>query len=292
MTELNIKYDSNGYAQLTPTGQAKGVQVIWVPNARNSGGTYADDGIDYPYRVVWHQIQGGANPDVISNHSSPPHLWYASQKRILYQTVPLSRSAFALYQASNAPYKTNKARAIQIELDGYSNFVASEPIEWLQNIAEDVLAPICSWVDDQGYQINLDLIPPPWVIPGSAYPNAPQRFEPTYWAKFNGTCAHANVPMGDDHWDTGALDIWWIAEHAKLYIAGLLEPQEIEIMPDYILHVGSSNTIDGPWMGVYENGYTRADLTWDEIQFLVHIMKLPVCHSKDAPNPTTRLLYG
>lgn len=288
--EPTIIYNEEGVASVTERGRELGVTVEWVPNARNSGGTYADDGIDYPTRLVYHEIQGSANPSVIAEHSYPPHTWYKPQQRILYQTVSLSRSAFALYQDRNAPYRTNKARAIQVELEGYSDFVANEPNQWLENIAEDVLIPKCTWAHNYspGGPIDLLNLPAPWRVPGSAYTDAPQRFEPTQWAKFNGVCAHANVPMGDDHWDTGAMDIWRISQHAALLIAGLLEEdkpptQEIKPVPLYFLQVKNiANPYHGAYYPIFEGGMYRDDYGWDEINGLTVSMKIPVI-VVDAP---------
>lgn len=235
----------------------------WVYNSHNGGGTYATD-INYPWRITWHEIQGSANKSVIEGHASPPHLWYAPSTRKLYQTVPLSRSAFALYHASDAPYETNKARTIQIELEGYSDYVANEPDEWLNRIAEDVLVPICQWVAEQGGSIELLNTPGPFAIPGSARADAPQRFTPEQWRDFNGVCCHAHVPMGDDHWDTGAMDIQRISQHAAYIIGGMLEQQRQSkgnnLVPDMILH----NKTTDAYIGCYNSGYVRY-MTWSEV---------------------------
>lgn len=236
----------------------------WIVNSHNGGGTYATD-IKYPWRICWHEIQGSANRSVIEGHASPPHLWYAPSIRKLYQTVPLSRSAFALYHASDAPYETNKARTIQIEIEGYSDYVANEPIEWLDRIAEDVLVPICQWVAEQGGSIDLLNTPGPFSIPGSARADAPQRFSPEQWRDFNGVCCHAHVPMGDDHWDTGAMDIQRISQHAAYLIGALLDPTPKPIkkrdnVPDAILH---DKTADR-YIGIYPNGNLRY-MFWSEV---------------------------
>lgn len=289
--EPTIIYDQDGYARVTERGRQLGVSVQWVPNDRNSGGTYADDGVDYSTRLVYHEIQGGANYSVIEEHPYPPHTWYSADRRILFQTVPLSRSAFALYQAGSAPYRTNKARAIQVELEGYSDFVANEPQQWLDNIAEDVLIPVCTWSHNYspGGPIDLLKLPDPWQVPGSAYTDAPQRFSPDAWAKFNGVCAHANVPMGDDHWDTGAMDIWRISQHASYLIAGLLaeeEPptQEIKPMPLYFTQVNG-----GTIYAFFEGGMFRDDYYWDEINTLITHAGIKMYPVSVAPSPARRM---
>lgn len=289
--EPTIIYDQDGYARVTERGRQLGVSVQWVPNDRNSGGTYADDGVDYSTRLVYHEIQGGANYSVIEEHPYPPHTWYSADRRILFQTVPLSRSAFALYQAGSAPYRTNKARAIQVELEGYSDFVANEPQQWLDNIAEDVLIPVCTWAHNYspGGPIDLLKLPDPWQVPGSAYTDAPQRFSPDRWAKFNGVCAHANVPMGDDHWDTGAMDIWRISQHASYLIAGLLAEeeiptQEIKPVPLYFTQVNK-----GTIYAFFEGGMFRDDYYWDEINTLITFWGIKMYPVDTHPSPARRM---
>lgn len=265
MYKPTIRYDKDGLAYVTEEGKLKGVSVHWIDNARNAGSTYATDGYPYPFRIVLHQIQGTANPSSIAGHSYPPHIWYSAKRRTLYQTVKLSRGAFALYQAPNAPYLTNRARALQVELEGYSTSDRKEADWELQNIAEDVIVPLVMWAPE----INLNIIPDPWNIPGSAREDAPQRFLPETWANWPGLCTHANVPMGDDHWDTGALDIWYIAKHAKLLflIDKPAEPllQEVNIMPDYFYQ----NTADGTIYAVFPGGEWDDRYGWDEINALL-----------------------
>lgn len=202
--------------------------AIWVPNARNGGGTYDPDGYGYPWRVVAHTIEGSASPGMIAGHPYPPHLWYDPATRVLYQTVPLGRSAFALYQAGDAPHYTNKARALQVEIAGHAADTAVWPTEWCDNIAEDVIVPFCEWAAMQGGQIDLlGFIPDPGPIPGSATADAPQRLTPDQWAALRSMCGHRHVPMGDDHWDPGGLDLRRIARHAAIIIGGLLPPPPV-----------------------------------------------------------------
>lgn len=258
-----IEYSETGIPYVTERGKSLGVQVVYCyENARSSGGTYEDDGRSYPARIVYHEIQGYANADAIRRHAYPPHVWYKPQQRILFATVPLSRSAFALYQDPNAPYRTNKARSLQVELEGFSDYVANEPEQWLNNIAEDVLIPFCQWVAKYwGQSINLLNTPGPFVIPGSARTDAPQRFDPNYWATFDGTCAHAHIPMGDDHWDTGAMDLQRIAQHAAYLVGGLLEEatqKEEDEMPDAIFYDTTA------YYGCFRSGVVR-ELCWTEV---------------------------
>lgn len=239
----------------------------WVANARNGGGTYDPEGFGYPWRIVLHTIEGSANRSVIANHPYPPHAWYDPPTRRLYQTVPLSRSAFALYQAPDAPHYTNRARALQVELSGRAAETASWPQEWLNNITQDVVVPMCQWVAQyNGASIDLSFAPDPGAIPGSARADAPQRVAPGTWALASGLYSHRHVPMGDDHWDTGGLDTPRIAAHARLLISGLLAPAtqgDEDDMPDYLLKNGSTGTI----VARYPQGALRA-ITYHEFVHL------------------------
>lgn len=249
----------------------------WVPNARNGGGTYDPENFGYPWRIVLHTIEGSANPAVIAGHPFPPHLWYDPATRKLYQTVPLSRSAFALYQAPDAPHYTNKARALQVEIAGRAAEAGSWPLEWLDNITNDVVVPLCQWVSSfMGASINLAFAPPPGAIPGSASATAPQRVAPGTWALASGLYSHRHVPMGDDHWDTGGLDTPRIAAHAALLIAGQLFPPPTgeDDMPDYLLRATDTGTV----VGRYPNGAVK-NLAFHELDYLINKKQVPVVNT-------------
>jgi hypothetical protein len=255
--------------------------ATWIANARNGGGTYDPEGFGYPWRIVLHTIEGSANPAVIAGHQYPPHLWYDPATRKLYQTVPLSRSAFALYQASDAPHYTNKARALQVELAGRAAETASWPTEWLNNITEDVVVPMCQWVAQyNGASIDLSWAPDPGPIPGSATEFAPQRVSPGIWAVNSGLYSHRHVPMGDTHWDTGGLDTPRIAAHARLLISGLLAPAtqgDEDDMPDYLLQANDTRTV----VARYPQGAVK-QLSYHELMYLVNEQKIKVIATDQA----------
>ena len=196
--------------------------AMWVANARNGGGTYDPESWGYPWRIVLHTIEGSTSVGLIAGHPAPPHLWYNPATRALYQTVPFSRSGFALYQSPGGVHYTNKARALQVEIAGFAAEAASWPQEWLNNLAVDVIVPICQWVASVGASINLLDAPEPGPIPGSAANDAPQRFNATRWATFNGLCSHRHVWSNGDRWDTGGLDTPRLAQHAALIVGGLI----------------------------------------------------------------------
>jgi hypothetical protein len=195
--------------------------ATWVQNPRSGGGTYDPLGQGFPWRIVIHEIQGDDRLSMIQSHPAPPHLWYDPVSRDLHQTVPFSRSAFALWQG-NGVY-TNRARAIQVELAGFSEYEPVETLQQLTNIAEDVIVPICQWVAMVSGQIDLNNVTGPFTISGSASEFAPQRFSEHLWTHFNGVCGHVHVP-GNDHWDPGAMNLQRIAQHAALIVGGMLSP--------------------------------------------------------------------
>lgn len=251
---LLIRFDDPGYARLTPEGLAAGVQVVWVPNARNGGGSYATG---VPYRITVHEIQGGANKSNIESHPTPPQLWFNVGQRILYQTIPLSRSGFALWNNGGSP-GTNKCKALQVELSGYSSVVRDETLEELTSISECVIAPLCDWVARQGESIDLDNVPDNLNVNYSAREDWPGRFDEQKWYNFNGMCGHINV-WSNDHWDPGAMNLKWIAEHSKIIIG-----QKLEVLNnlgegemDQIAQFGQS--FFGRFSGVY------LPLVWNEV---------------------------
>jgi hypothetical protein len=259
----------------TPAGIIE--QATWIPNARNGGGTYDPENFGYPWRIVLHTIEGSASTGMIAAHPYCPHLWYDPPSRKLYQTVPLSRSAFALYQGNG--HYTNKARALQVEIAGRAAETASWPLEWLDNITEDVVVPICQWVAQyNGASIDLAFAPEPGAIPGSASEYAPQRVSEGIWAVNSGLYSHRHVPQ-NDHWDTGGLDTPRIAAHARLIISGLLGPATVgeDDLPDYLLQANDTRTV----VARYSEGAVKK-LAYHELMYLVNDKKIPVVATDQA----------
>lgn len=245
---------------------------MWVANARNAGGTYDPDNYGYPWRIVLHTIEGSASAGMIAGHAYPPHLWYDPPTRRLWQTVPLGRSAFALYQPGNSLHYTNKARALQVEISGRAAQTATWPQDWLTNIAIDVIVPICQWVAAHtGAQINLANVPPPGPDANSASEYAVQRLSELVWATVSMVCSHRHVPY-NDHWDTGQLDVKRICEHARMIIGGLIVSTEGDKkLPDYLIRARPSGAV----IGRYPNGGVQV-LAYEELLYLqqkgIHIV--------------------
>lgn len=186
--------------------------AVQVENGRRGGGSYKAGS----WKLVIHEIQGSANPAVIKNHAYPPHLWYDPATRALYQTVPLTRHAFALERRGGDP-ETNAARALQVEVAGYSSASADEPQQWLDDLAGDVVIPCCQFVASQGGQIILSRFSTSFVYSGAAYYTSPNRMPWAEWADFPGLTGHAWVP-GNSHWDPGAMDLARVATHAAIRV--------------------------------------------------------------------------
>lgn len=170
-----------------------------------TGGTYRLP--DAPWRMVWHTTEAvpstvdGARSMAI-NHDNPPHLWAWFAEDWVGQTVPLSRSAYALLHKTAV--ETNSAHAIQCEVIGLaSKDPLNQPAvaDWM---GERVLGPIL----DAGVPINVDIVAP------SGGQNEVTRMTAKAWLEFNGQCGHANVP-DNFHWDPGRADYARIGRAAK-----------------------------------------------------------------------------
>lgn len=207
---------------------------IWLPTAErianpfSNGGTYVDDP-EVPWRFVAHTVQGeprtiAAARSMIADHDNPPHLWYMPRHRWLAQTVRLDRSARALLQP-DAPgsLKTNKMKAIQLEIFGYAEDTPRWPAAWWRSIGEDVLVPLIK----AGFDIDLRQVAATTGNDGYGV-RGKVRMTWTAWLHFGGVCCHANVP-GNSHWDIGKGDLWAIANAANEVLNPAPEEEEEEM---------------------------------------------------------------
>lgn len=214
--------------------------AIWVPNDHQGGGTYAPEAITQ-WKICGHEIQGDDRLDMIASHQSPPHTWYDPVSRDHHQTVPLNRSAFALYHYSGRR-ETNKALCLQVEIAGFSAAVADEPTSVLTNIAVDVIVPYCAFVAEQGSRIDLTHVSGPFSFPGSASESHPQRMSDDAFQRFDGLTGHAFTPQ-NEHWDPGAMDLIRIAGHAAQIIGGLLSSAVFSLEDDMAILVNNGGQI-------------------------------------------------
>lgn len=205
----------------------------YVANPRSSGSTYDPEGEGYPWRICWHTTESSSMPNT-ATHGYPPQLWCRYESGELVQTIPLTRAGYALYQSSQAPYYTNRARTIQVEIVGRAIEAAAWSDAKLQWLAEKVALPICRFVESVGGRIDFSdaAVPLAGAIPNSARADAPQRLDPKVWA-FGpvGMVGHRHVPMGDDHWDTGGLDTRHFRDLIVAAVGGAGSPQPVPTPP-------------------------------------------------------------
>src|SRR5690606_33419150 len=119
-----------------------------------------------------------------ARHPHPPHLWAWPERGWVGQTVPLDRSAAALKQPPGPPqHRTNKARAIQVEIIGRAAETPSWPTDWWDWLGEAVLAPVVA----AGYHIDLNRVAP--VTGSDGYGLAGRvRMGWPEWLRFGGVC--------------------------------------------------------------------------------------------------------
>lgn len=169
-----------------------------VSSAHGNGGSYVPNVV---FRWIGHTVEGFSKDPAAqaAAHPTPPHCWvtlpshpYSPRRRI--QIVPLTRSAFALKHNRGDP-ETNKAGAIQVEIEGFSSGAAGWSTEDLDWLADQVVGPMCAEV---GVDTSL------W------YPtNVVRRMSWGAWASYGGLCCHRNVP-GNTHVDA-PIDLAYIA---------------------------------------------------------------------------------
>lgn len=191
----------------------------------SGGGSYGD----YPWRVVWHTVEGGISEDMARAHRSPPHLWVDPSRGLKLQTVPLDRSSYAMWDQGDYPYRTNKARAIQIEIAGHATEAGGWSDAYLRFLALEVLVPIVDFIRSQGGTFDYGSCPDPAgseQIGGSSLESAPQRFGWETWHHFNSHCGHRHVTGNGDRYDPGLLDLCKIGEIAQGHKGPLGPPIE------------------------------------------------------------------
>lgn len=174
-------------------------------------GSYIDD---VPWRLVLHTIEGGMQA-AIDGVFKPkpcycPHLTVSLKARRVAQHVRFSWASAAL---ANDPggVETNRWRAIQIEIEGWSAKSAERTDEEIEFLGEVIAAIV-----EAGVPINLDHVA---QFVGAeagtiAVKNSKYRMTPEQWRTFDGVCGHQHVPE-NEHWDPGHLDVQAAVDHAK-----------------------------------------------------------------------------
>lgn len=246
--KLWIKYTDDGFAYVTDEGKRVGCQVIQVPNARGGGGTY---GFGNP-KITLHEIIGNASYDMIRTHPYPPQVWLQVPAKILYQTIPLTRSGFALEAWNKA------GPNFQVEISGYSDYIPNEPDWWLDVIAEMAVAPICDFSRRIYSPINLDQWTQHDNLAGAASYDWPGRMTVEEFINWNGLDQHVDAP-DNSHWDCGAMRLGRIAQHSQLIIADKLVTRKATDGMDHYINIAGTESYFACYAGKYY-GMTGGEL--------------------------------
>jgi peptidoglycan hydrolase-like protein with peptidoglycan-binding domain len=218
---------------------------------------------NYNWKFVLHSTEGppGSLPGTISlfkaNPGSCPHFIidpFSSCRRV--QCIPLSWSAAALRGGRNG-FQTNRGRAIQMEICGYTNESRNWSDAGLAQIA-DVIADCIK----AGVPINPHNVVDLSRLSGTlATENAPQRMSPQEFQSFDGICGHVNVPF-NDHYDVAYSNTPRIGEHVRAILAGA----GISIVP-------RPGTPMPPVPPIVQPGYMQEGMVGGQVRFLQELLK-------------------
>lgn len=199
----------DGYTRVKPAATAfAGTFLPWAPK-----------------RAVAHTTQGlSSNPaGVAAAHPNPPQLWVCPPShpyapREMVQVYPLTVSARALARVNEV--QTNKMGSLQVEIEGYAEDAESWSEEDLDWLAEFVFAPLVSFGGcDARWAIQGD-----GDVRDAAGSGSITRMTVDTWERFNGLCAHQNVPT-NDHWDAGGINLRYVS--GRLLQAGAPLPRPL-----------------------------------------------------------------
>jgi hypothetical protein len=163
----------------------------------------------YAWCFVLHSTESppgsidGINTLFRAKPCSAPHITIdpmGTRRRVQY--IPWTWSAAAM-KGGQGGFQTNRGRAVQMEICGYTNETRTWPDDALYQIA-DVIADCI--ID--GCPINPHNTPDMTQLKGTlATSNAPQRMSGEQFKQFDGIMAHVYAPF-NDHYDTA-----WINSH-------------------------------------------------------------------------------
>lgn len=182
----------------------------WLGN----GATYAYT--DGPWKCVLHTTESKGLPGYNSGKSAP-HITINPVSRSIWQHTEFTVGAAALKNAYGGP-QTNKDQAIQIEIIAYSNRALASDVGgvWIGDLTHDQLdwlRGILKWLAAE-FGIKWKWRGKQAFSYGEA--NAPGfRFTAQEWDDWDGFCAHHDVPEGNLHWDTGALNWAYLMDGAE-----------------------------------------------------------------------------
>ena len=157
----------------------------------------------YSWCFVLHSTESppgsidGINTLFRAKPCSAPHITIdpmGTRRRVQY--IPWTWSAAAM-KGGQSGYQTNRGRAVQMEICGYTNDTRTWPDDALYQIA-DVIADVIN----DGCPINPHNVPDMTQLKGTlATASAPQRMSGEQFKNFDGIMAHVYAPY-NDHYDT------------------------------------------------------------------------------------------
>ncbi len=161
-----------------------------------------------PWKVVLHTTETAGMPGYVGGKNAP-HLTYDTRDRTFTQHTSLLTSARSL---KNDPggVTTNHDQAIQLEIICYSDeSVAAQA--WyrlgVSDLSPDHLEDIHQFLLWCHVEFGVEMKWRGKQAYSYAEANAPGfRFTQQEWDDWDGICAHHDVPEGNKHWDTGALN--------------------------------------------------------------------------------------
>jgi hypothetical protein len=204
----------------------------WIQNPRSSGGEYATSG---PSTIMLHMtVSTGLSASYVAGHPYPPHCWANPRTGDKWQTVPLDRSAYALYQAPWGEVWTNReGYTIQTELVGVPQvnveYYSDADLRW---IAANVVVPQARWLASVGRPVNLNVVKYHTDSSGSASENWHGRMSEAEWENYNGICSHIDIPY-NDHWDCSVERLDLIARYARELMGATPTDEDIVTEADF-----------------------------------------------------------
>lgn len=175
----------------------------WLGNGV-PGGAWTDG----PWRVVLHTTETRTIPGYVGGKNAP-HLTYFPAGRYAVQHTGFDAAARAMVNGPD-PVQTNRDRALQMEIVCYSAGSIAKSVGglWVGDLTDDHLADIAAflrWARDQ-FGVRLG-----WrgktALSYAEANKTGYRMTTKEWDKFDGVARHQDVPDGNVHWDTGALDM-------------------------------------------------------------------------------------
>ena len=178
-------------------------EATWLGNGA-SAGRYTGG----PWKVVLHTTETAGLPGYKQGKTAP-HLTYAPKSRRWYQHTLLSVASRSLVNAAGGA-QTNRDSVINVEIICYSNGPLADKAQrrlWVGDLPDYALADIRDFLLWTAAEFGVVMKWRGKQAFSYAEANAPEfRMTRAEWDNYGGVCAHHDVPEGNLHWDTGALN--------------------------------------------------------------------------------------